>query len=916
MANTIRASKNTFQGGLVMDLSPDTTPNEVLTSALNATLVTFNGNELQLQNDMGNGRVETARLPEGYIPVGTCEFGDIIYIVSYNPLTNKSQIGCFPSPERNISSEEIGSTNQTLSWRDFQEGSSAPNGELKASSVKKIIYRNKLNPGDKFIIYDKGGQILNEKYITDIGNTSHVYGKYPKWLRIHVIAIEDGGKINYLDSTLRWYESYNGTQRNDYFIIPTKENQQGSKIPDIDTYRNLLSSGYSVYQSKISGKLALLIELEKITGFSCTYAIYGSKSPKVNGIQYRDYDVYWNVSWDADDPNINPSHICLTKSEWEGKDSAKKGKWYYWTNVDDAVDEFGETVKGAELTQYLDGQEGNGISIPSSYEATITDTYITSGNIFDRSDNDLYGHYLDNYEYNHLLETFLGGQSNKEALTKLNVAVEDTGSNPTYKPIEGSYYINATYYDNKEHQAYTQESQNGKLKPINAVSINDIIVNNYFHYPVYKHFYSFRIPVSQTYSKDNIDYELKPDTTNLIYHYEITPAMPYGYLREFSIDGYIDFSKVGTGAIDITSWRYFNGENISNLTIGMDAYLEENMGIEEVVLEFYDNQGMAAAYHISDKESYSGQFTEIIPLNGSMNTYKMQKINAEGKRIHHCGALSEDENDEGVVYFGEDDGETVPMLLEGNRQTGISYYLDDCGTIYSNMLYLVKIVVKYCPKNALGQLDTSTSSNYKYFYRWMWTNTMFNKYYHQVTDYQVIPLDLTLDVGVTYEATDDYFYKVFPYKAPESESLKQGSDIYKYLSAGVQVVTSSDQVNELDENGNPYTPDEEQHGGPEEPLEESEIVVSLEVNMGQFRRIIVNINRTIHNVNEAEFNVTYNGAPLSNYTFDWEDGGTIITIDIGDDMSTSAMVRVQATYGAITYGQNQLSPAFDTQAES
>jgi hypothetical protein len=174
----------------------------------------------------------------------------------------------------------------------------------------------------------------------------------------------------------------------------------------------------------------------------------------------------------------------------------------------------------------------------------------------------------------------------------------------------------------------------------------------------------------------------------------------------------------------------------------------------------------------------------------------------------------------------------------------------------------------------------------------MWTNTMFNRYYHQVTDYQVIPLDLTLDVGVTYEATDDYFYKAFPYKAPESESLKQGADIYKYLSAGVQVVTSSDQVNELDENGNPYTPEEPSGGGPEEPLEESEIVVSLEVNMGQFRRIIVSINRTIHNVNEAEFNVTYNGEPLSNYTFDWEEGGTMITIDIGDEMSTSAMVRV------------------------
>ena len=276
MANTIRASKSTFQGGLVMDLAPDTTPNEVLTSALNATLVTFNGNEMQLQNDMGNGRVETARLPEGYIPVGTCEFGDIIYIVSYNPLTNKSQIGCFPSPERNISSEEVGSAGQTLSSADFQElelnelgelkldssNKPIPTGKLKTNSVKKIIYNNKLNPGDKFIIYDKNAVINSESHISDMGNESHVYGSFPKWLKIHVVAIEDSGKINYLDSTLRWY--------NNYFIAQSKktqDNPSGADIPDIDSYRNLLSSGYSVFQSKISGKLALLIELEKITGF-------------------------------------------------------------------------------------------------------------------------------------------------------------------------------------------------------------------------------------------------------------------------------------------------------------------------------------------------------------------------------------------------------------------------------------------------------------------------------------------------------------------------------------------------------------------------------------------------------------------------------------------------------------------------
>ena len=82
-----------------MDFAPDNTQATCMTSALNATLLTFNGNEMSLQNDMGNGRVETARLPEGYIPVGTCEFGDIIYIVSY---IFTRIIICFFQPARNI----------------------------------------------------------------------------------------------------------------------------------------------------------------------------------------------------------------------------------------------------------------------------------------------------------------------------------------------------------------------------------------------------------------------------------------------------------------------------------------------------------------------------------------------------------------------------------------------------------------------------------------------------------------------------------------------------------------------------------------------------------------------------------------------------------------------------------------------
>ena len=46
MANTIMTAKNSFEEGLIMDLSPDNTSANSLTSALNATLITFNGNEM------------------------------------------------------------------------------------------------------------------------------------------------------------------------------------------------------------------------------------------------------------------------------------------------------------------------------------------------------------------------------------------------------------------------------------------------------------------------------------------------------------------------------------------------------------------------------------------------------------------------------------------------------------------------------------------------------------------------------------------------------------------------------------------------------------------------------------------------------------------------------------------------------
>ena len=861
MANTIRASKSTFSGGLIMDLAPATTPNTVLTSALNATLVTFNGNEMQLQNDMGNGRVETARLPEGYIPVGTCEFGDIIYIVSYNPLTNKSQIGCFPSPERNISSEEVGSTGQTLSFTDFQEieldqqgnpikkevdaqGNPIQDeskkyiltGKLKTNSVKKIIYNNKLNPGDKFIIYDKSMKIYGESHISDMGNISHVYGSFPKWLKIHVVAIEDSGKINYLDSTLRWY--------NEYFIAQSKENNQN--IPDIDSYRNLLSSGYSVFQSKISGKLALLVELEKITGFSCTHTIY-SKKGNSNKIEFtkdendniiakindkavnsyiaetNNYLTYINFSWETEDPNINPAAIILTDTEWVGE-YGQQGTVKFWQKNNKLIELVGNG------TNYYQSVLYNNIKEATNTPSYPNDNYYEV--LLDTLSYENYKNFIEKDSYNAKLidklkeiNTYIQNSENKElgyskdALIKLNIEKENDTSGYLMLPKEGSYYINALEKiiekkgENIEKHFYSKSSYSGKMFEIFPYIIPDYIVNNYFHYPIYKRFLEFTIPTNQKILMQNGEYiDKKPDITNMVYKYTVTPAMPYGLLDEYSITNYIDFSKIGTGSIELNTWKYFVGENSLTLTLGLEAYVEDNMGISEIAIEFIDNQGVAAIYHITGKASYSGQFTEVIPLNGatsknnlnSLNNYRGNKWNYSDGICVHCGQQLT-EYQEGCVSFikKEENGEQKerPTIITSEDKVS-NYYMNDAGIIYFGMLYLAKITVKYCPKDALDNLDDSNDTRFKTFNRWLWTTTMFNDQYYQVKDFNDLQLTLTYDVGAKYESNKNYLYKKINYISPETSPVKDPNDISKYISAQVQIITDTKENPIIDDSNN------------------------------------------------------------------------------------------------------------------
>ena len=318
MAEVIRKSTNKFTKGIVMDFSPENTKNDTLTYALNATLLTFNGNELSLQNDVGNARVETAYLPEGYIPVGTCEYGGIIYIVSYNPLEDKSQIGCFPSPERNISSDELGNLVETIHASDFIK-----DGTINNTSKCVLLKHDSLNPGDKFII--SANESIYQERLADL-QTSTENSEYKPVsnpvLALNVVSIEDSGKIVYLNSSLRTYEFNSGQDdsiKYNYHILGSSETSaENLNNVDIDSYRNVLSSGYNVFRSKTSGKLAILAELIAIDSYSVTHSVV-PRTELQNGKLTHNAGTFDVIIHTEVGPNLTP----------ENYDVNPKLKYYY-----------------------------------------------------------------------------------------------------------------------------------------------------------------------------------------------------------------------------------------------------------------------------------------------------------------------------------------------------------------------------------------------------------------------------------------------------------------------------------------------------------------------------------------------------------------------------------------------------------
>lgn len=282
---------NTFAKGMVKDLHPLTTPSDVLTDALNATLVTYNGNEMILQNDMGNVEIGTAKLPSGYVPVAMKEHGGIVYVAAWNPIDEKGQIGTFPSPQQLYENEPWSVNNSEtnalasvqVSRSDFY---SSDNLGIKNEVLKQLLFKDNqgknykiFHPGDKYVITMPAEAVENLKSHVNSGRMKLQLGVIKKDGGIEIIA-------NYPE---------------DEFI--TSEVIKNEETEEKETPDYYIKNKVRIFNGTSSGALILIVTIITFDSFNLIREYSRNDNNEINvtftGEATRDTNIY--KSTDKDD---------------------------------------------------------------------------------------------------------------------------------------------------------------------------------------------------------------------------------------------------------------------------------------------------------------------------------------------------------------------------------------------------------------------------------------------------------------------------------------------------------------------------------------------------------------------------------------------------------------------------------------
>lgn len=317
--NRMETASNVFTDGLTTDRHPLTTQNNCLTDALNATFITFNGNEMVLQNDMGNTLIQDTAtgnvmgLSQGFVPVGMKEYGGILYIASMNPANGKGELGTIPSPKieylyESPNSETLGvslaktlstAEESTISPETFDERA-VKDSFYQAVSKEYILVNSDqvFTCGDQFMVVLNLDDILTKTYhqyylqttgsgaatavstmkfpaITkfngevsnaDDEDAETVWDTFYGWYNLCLYALVPGKtpiRLTTAESTPQQYyvEGVDDIQTSEYWFIPSKDLE--GKTLDMDRcsqYSSDKANLYKKYPNVLNGYLAVRLE--------------------------------------------------------------------------------------------------------------------------------------------------------------------------------------------------------------------------------------------------------------------------------------------------------------------------------------------------------------------------------------------------------------------------------------------------------------------------------------------------------------------------------------------------------------------------------------------------------------------------------------------------------------------------------
>ena len=287
-----RESVNTFSGGLTYDINPITTPNNVLTDGVNATFLTFNGDEMALQNDAGNTKIlsyygesnkeiydkskeyyknalvvqddklyyckedgvtgtfdilkwqeveDSVKLSDGFKPIGLKEHGGILYIVSHRKTKESEEseefdefeIGSYPSPGY----KKAGITTNTTAVDVVEKG------EL-IEPIEPIEQFNVVHRLGEFI------QLSNSEVFP--GDPYRITFTFPEGIVNNLTR--DGARKFYT------FEFYLKPKEGDFIAL--------KDIKTTDSLTPFYSEGLAFVPNNGSGKLFIKFELEDIDEFT------------------------------------------------------------------------------------------------------------------------------------------------------------------------------------------------------------------------------------------------------------------------------------------------------------------------------------------------------------------------------------------------------------------------------------------------------------------------------------------------------------------------------------------------------------------------------------------------------------------------------------------------------------------------